>query len=300
LMFGILQEPTESLSDALDGHIGRVLSAQWLLRSNIRKRSPCCKKATSNFNPEHWPRLRALAREHPGLVHLAPSLVGPPASGLVSTGSRRSPSAGIFPGDTVLRAPSPGGRRLPRELRCQVDSPAKAGCRTRLPRHLFSSCSGPTKPCMPRTATRRNFIPTSALVTGPDIIFLWVARLLRRGFTSSRTARRPRRGNAQGQPRFKDVYFTGLIREQAGPQALQVARQTHPIPLDLIAKTERTDSASALSASRRRAPTSVSTKEIEEAVNFCTSSGTSAVFAPSKAPSIFNAEPWSTNAPSSR
>ncbi len=60
--------------------------------------------------------------------------------------------------------------------------------------------------------TRAKFYPTSVLVTGPDIIFLWVARMIIAGleFKPGKTE-----AAADNVP-FRDVYFTGLIRDSKG------------------------------------------------------------------------------------
>jgi valyl-tRNA synthetase len=70
---------------------------------------------------------------------------------------------------------------------------------------------------------RRKFYPTDDLVTGPDIIFLWVARMIMAGF------------EYQGQKPFKNVFFTGIIRDLQG-RKMSKSLGNSPDPLDLIAK----------------------------------------------------------------
>ena len=67
------------------------------------------------------------------------------------------------------------------------------------------------------------YYPTSVLVTGPDIIFFWVARMIMAGYEYT------------GKFPFKDVYFTGIVRDKLGRKMSEVARQL-PRPLDLIDK----------------------------------------------------------------
>jgi len=55
-----------------------------------------------------------------------------------------------------------------------------------------------------RSDTRSKFFPTTDLVTGPDIIFFWVARMIMAGYTF------------EGQLPFKNVFFTSLIRDARG------------------------------------------------------------------------------------
>jgi valyl-tRNA synthetase len=72
-------------------------------------------------------------------------------------------------------------------------------------------------------ATRKKFYPTTDLVTGPDIIFFWVARMIMAGY------------EFMDEKPFKRVYFTGIIRDAIG-RKMSKSLGNSPDPLDLIAK----------------------------------------------------------------
>ena len=74
-----------------------------------------------------------------------------------------------------------------------------------------------------RTATLQKFYPTTDLVTGPDIIFFWVARMIMAGY------------EYMGDLPFRNVYFTGIIRDKQG-RKMSKSLGNSPDPLDLIAK----------------------------------------------------------------
>lgn len=67
------------------------------------------------------------------------------------------------------------------------------------------------------------YYPTSDLVTGPDIIFFWVARMIMAGY------------EYEGKMPFKNVYFTGIVRDKLG-RKMSKQLGNSPDPLDLIAR----------------------------------------------------------------
>jgi valyl-tRNA synthetase len=74
-----------------------------------------------------------------------------------------------------------------------------------------------------QTDTLKKFYPTTDLVTGPDIIFFWVARMIMAGY------------EYMGDLPFQNVYFTGIIRDKQG-RKMSKSLGNSPDPLDLIAK----------------------------------------------------------------
>jgi len=67
------------------------------------------------------------------------------------------------------------------------------------------------------------YYPTSDLVTGPDIIFFWVARMIMAG------------EEYMGKYPFKNVYFTGIVRDKLG-RKMSKSLGNSPDPLELIDK----------------------------------------------------------------
>jgi valyl-tRNA synthetase len=74
-----------------------------------------------------------------------------------------------------------------------------------------------------QTPELKKFYPTNDLVTGPDIIFFWVARMIMAGY------------EFMGELPFRNVYFTGIIRDKLG-RKMSKSLGNSPDPLDLIAK----------------------------------------------------------------
>jgi valyl-tRNA synthetase len=73
------------------------------------------------------------------------------------------------------------------------------------------------------SATLRKFHPTTDLVTGPDIIFFWVARMIMAGFRFA------------GELPFKNVFFTSIIRDLQG-RKMSKSLGNSPDPIDLMDK----------------------------------------------------------------
>lgn len=67
------------------------------------------------------------------------------------------------------------------------------------------------------------YYPTNDLVTGPDIIFFWVARMIMAGY------------EYRQKPCFHNVYFTGIVRDKLG-RKMSKQLGNSPDPLDLINK----------------------------------------------------------------
>ena len=75
----------------------------------------------------------------------------------------------------------------------------------------------------PDNSEIKYYYPTSDLVTGPDIIFFWVARMIMAGY------------EYRGTMPFKHVYFTGIVRDKIG-RKMSKSLGNSPDPIDLIEK----------------------------------------------------------------
>jgi valyl-tRNA synthetase len=79
--------------------------------------------------------------------------------------------------------------------------------------------------------TRKTFYPTSVLVTGPDIIFFWVARMIIAGLEFEPGTTKKTEDNIP----FHHVFFTSIIRDKQG-RKMSKSLGNSPDPLDLIHK----------------------------------------------------------------
>ena len=75
----------------------------------------------------------------------------------------------------------------------------------------------------PENEELKYYYPTSDLVTGPDIIFFWVARMIMAGY------------EYMGDMPFRNVYFTGIVRDKLG-RKMSKSLGNSPDPLELIDK----------------------------------------------------------------
>ena len=167
------------------------------------------------YNPE------AKAKLTPGMPVKAPDGESPTPAAVASEPTRPTSDATVFISDLVADVNTDTTF-----VRCQIDSPGEGW--TQDPDVLdtwFSSWLWPfaTMGWPEQTETLKKFYPTTVLVTGPDIIFFWVARMIMAGW------------EFMGDLPFRNVYFTGIIRDKLG-RKMSKSLGNSPDPLDLIAK----------------------------------------------------------------
>jgi len=119
------------------------------------------------------------------------------------------------------------GHRIPvwyrdGEMKCQIDSPGEGWEQDKdVLDTWFSSWLWPIATM--DEATFKKFYPTTVLVTAPEILFFWVARMIMAGY------------EYVGKKPFKDVYLTGIVRDKLG-RKMSKSLGNSPDPLDMIAR----------------------------------------------------------------
>jgi len=179
-------------------------------------------------------------------------------------------------------------------IRCQIDSPGEGWIQD--PDSLdtwFSSWLWAYETMRADDGTRQKFYPTSALVTGPDIIFLWVARMLIAGLHFKPNGEKETDAKTlAANLAFKDVYFTGLIRDKQG-RKLSKSLGNSPDPIGLIEKYGADGLRFGLvRIAPQGADIRFDEKQIEEGRNFCNKLWNICRFRAMQGAVDSNAEPW--------
>jgi valyl-tRNA synthetase len=318
-------ENTVGFSERANEAIEPRLSEQWFMKyPNIPEALALLRDGHVKFHPEHWTKV---------YEHWLENIQDWCISRQVWWGHRipvwyRSIDLHRFDrqAQTPFGASIVGDQRRNIEMKCQIESPGPEWEQD--PDSLdtwFSSWLWAYETMRTDDGTRKKFYPTSALVTGPDIIFLWVARMLIAGLhfaPNGKVADAPQKVagagpcagavsevavdlRATGQSAqdlaaktlaanlaFKDVYFTGLIRDKQG-RKLSKSLGNSPDPLDLIAKYGADGLRFGLvRIAPQGADIRFDEKQIEEGRNFCNKLWNICRFRTLQGSVDSNAEPW--------
>ena len=269
-------ENTVGYSERANVPIEPRLSEQWFLKyPNIDEALALLRDGHVKFHPAHWTKVYehwlgniqdwCISRQvwwgHRIPVWYKKSVI---LSGAAPAEKSKDLAASEEHARTAHGAP-------PLETRCQVDSPGEGWIQD--PDTLdtwFSSWLWAYETMRDDDGTRAKFYPTSALVTGPDIIFLWVARMLIAGLHFLPNGEQAdKRTTLDANLAFKDVYFTGLIRDKQG-RKFSKSLGNSPEPLDLIAKFGADGLRFGLiRIAPQGADIRYDEKQIEEGRNFC-------------------------------
>jgi valyl-tRNA synthetase len=256
-------ENTVGFSERAGVPIEPRLSEQWFLKyPNIDEALTLLRDGHVKFHPAHWTKVY----EH-WLANIQDWCI----SRQVWWGHRIPVWYKKESYRKAFVAPTGGAPFEGEERLCQIDSPGDDWVQDEDTLDTwFSSWLWAYETMRTDDGTRAKFYPTSALVTGPDIIFLWVARMLVAGLHfQPNDARAAAAETLEANLAFKDVYFTGLIRDRQG-RKLSKSLGNSPDPLDLIAKYGADGLRFGLvRIAPQGADIRFDEKQIEEGRNFC-------------------------------
>jgi valyl-tRNA synthetase len=286
-------ENTVGFSERANEAIEPRLSLQWFMKyPNIPEALALLRDGHVKFHPEHWTKV---------YEHWLENIQDWCISRQVWWGHRipvwyRSIDLHRFDrqAQTPFGASIVGDQRRNIEMKCQIESPGPEWEQD--PDSLdtwFSSWLWAYETMRTEDGTRQKFYPTSALVTGPDIIFLWVARMLIAGLHFKPNGEKKTEAETlEANLAFKDVYFTGLIRDKQG-RKLSKSLGNSPDPLDLIAKYGADGLRFGLvRIAPQGADIRFDEKQIEEGRNFCNKLWNICRFRTLQGAVDSNAEPW--------
>lgn len=195
------------------------LSMQWFLKMQhfADMALPPVMNDELKFYPAKYKNTYKTGWKYQRLVYQPPALVGTSHSGILSA-RRRLCSSRNSGRSFEVGTRKTGNTNLKMEDLRQDDDCLDTWFSSWLwPISLFNGINNPNNEEI------NYYYPTSDLVTGPDIIFFWVARMIMAGY------------EYKGDMPFKNVYFTGIVRDKLG-RKMSKSLGNSPDPLELIDK----------------------------------------------------------------
>ena len=212
----VKEEPYENnvgFSERADVPIEPRLSEQWFLRyPKTAEARAAVRDGLIRFFPERWEKVYDHWLENIQDWCISRQLWW---GHRIPVWYRQTEKSGLSSGNESKREDPPG-------VLCQIDSPGEGWVQDADVLDTWFSSWLWAHETMDEP-TRKKFYPTSALVTGPDIIFFWVARMIMAGL------------EYMHEVPFRHVYFTGIIRDKQG-RKMSKSLGNSPDPLDMIAK----------------------------------------------------------------
>ena len=212
----VKEEPYENnvgFSERADVPIEPRLSEQWFLRyPKTAEARAAVRDGLIRFFPERWEKVYDHWLENIQDWCISRQLWW---GHRIPVWYRQTEKSGLSSGNESKREDPPS-------VLCQIDSPGEGWVQDADVLDTWFSSWLWAHETMDEP-TRKKFYPTSALVTGPDIIFFWVARMIMAGL------------EYMHEVPFRHVYFTGIIRDKQG-RKMSKSLGNSPDPLDMIAK----------------------------------------------------------------
>ena len=212
----VKEEPYENnvgFSERADVPIEPRLSEQWFLRyPKTAEARAAVRDGLIRFFPERWEKVYDHWLENIQDWCISRQLWW---GHRIPVWYRQTEKSGLLSGDESKREDPPS-------VLCQIDAPGEGWVQDADVLDTWFSSWLWAHETMDEP-TRKKFYPTSALVTGPDIIFFWVARMIMAGL------------EYMHEVPFRHVYFTGIIRDKQG-RKMSKSLGNSPDPLDMIAK----------------------------------------------------------------